>query len=204
MTQVAKVDFKGPTSVGPLVALDALSTEVQAVVDVLARIRKFLEAESHTLEDADKCLAALQALKPSEPQLTELAFQIEDGLLKATAEQIQEQLTLLLGAFPSSSTPDPMVYSRMMLIEVTAAGPSVIAVTMACSKLRRTLQWPPSIADVLHAIREEEACWQYRRRCVSAMTDEYTQAVSKLLEGRARLARPPAEKERERKVLLGA
>jgi hypothetical protein len=103
MTQVVKVDFSGPKSVGPLVALDALSTEAQAVVDVRARIRKFLEAEPHTLEDADKCVAALQALKPSEQQLTELGFHIEDGLLKATAEQIQEQLTLLLGAFPASS-----------------------------------------------------------------------------------------------------
>jgi len=201
MTQVVKLEFKGP-KFGPLVALDALSTEAQVVVDVQARIRKFLEAEPHTLGDADKCVAALQALQPSERQLTELALQIEDGLLKATAEQLQEQLTLLLGAFPSSSTPDPMVYSRMMLNEVTAAEPSVIALTMACSKLRRTLQWPPSIADVLKTIREEEACWQYRLRCASAMTNEYAQALSRLLERRAWLARPSAEKEREREEFL--
>ena len=202
MTQVVKVDFKGPKSVGPWVPLDVLSAEAQAVVDVRARIRKYLEAEPHTLEDADIVVAALQALKPSEQQFTELAPQIEDGLLKATAEQVQEQLTLLLGAFPSSSTPDPMVYSRMMLNEVMAAEPSVIALTMACSKLRRTLQWPPSIAEVLKTIREQEACWQYRLRCASAMTNEYAQALSKLLERRAWLARPSAEKEKEREEFL--
>jgi hypothetical protein len=97
MTQVVKVDFKGPKSVAPLVALDALSTAAQSMVDVRGRIRKFIEAEPHTLGGADKCLAELQALKPFEQHLTELAIQMESGLLRATTEQIQEQLTLLLG-----------------------------------------------------------------------------------------------------------
>ena len=197
MTQVVKVDFKGPKSVGPLTALDALSTEAQSVVDVRGRIRKFLEAEPHTLEDADKFIAELQALKPVDQDLADLAIHIENGLLRATSEQVQEQLALLLGAFPSSNTPDPMVYSRMMLNEVMAAEPSVITLTMACSKLRRTLQWPPSIADVLKAIREEEACWKYRLCCASAIADDYAEALSKLLERRA-YARTDEERAAER------
>jgi hypothetical protein len=202
MTQVVKVDFKGPKSVGPLTALDALSTAAQSVVDVRGRIRKFLEAEPHTLEDADKRIAELQALKPSEQDLTELAIQMETGLLRATSEQIQEHLALLLGAFPSSNTPDPLVYSRMMLNEVLAAEPSVIALTMACSELRRTLQWPPSISGVLKAIREQEMRWRYRLRCASVVANDHAEALSKLLERRAWLARPAAEKEAERKECL--
>jgi hypothetical protein len=198
MTQVVKVDFTGPKSVAPLTALDALSTEAQSVVDIRGRIKKFLEAEPHTLEDADKRFAELQALRPSEQRLAELTTEIDRGLSRATSEQIQEQLALLLGAFPSSNTPDPMVYSRMMLNEVMAAEPSVITLTMACSKLRRTLQWPPSIADVLKAIREEEACWKYRLCCASAIADDYAEALSKLLERRAWLARTDEERAAER------
>jgi hypothetical protein len=202
MTQVVKIDFKGPKSVGPLVALDVLSTEAQSVVAARGRIRKFLETEPHTLGDADKCLAALQVLKPSEQDLAELATQIESGLLRATSEQIQEQLAFLLGAFPSSNAPDPMVYSRMMLNEVAAAEPSVIALTMACSKLRRTLQWPPSIPDVLKAIQEQEISWHYRLCCASAIAHDYAEALSKLLDRRAWLSRPATEKEAEREERL--
>ena len=198
MTQVVRVDFKGPKSVGSLVVLDALSTEAQAVVDVKARISKFLEAEPHTLDEADKCVVALQALHLSEQNLSELALQIESGFVRATAEQIQEQLTLLLGAFPSSNAPDPMVYSRMMLHEVAAAQPSMIALTMACTKLRRTLQWPPSVSEVLKTIREQEACWRYRLRCVSAMANDHAEALSKLSERRAWLARTDEERAAER------
>jgi hypothetical protein len=140
----------------------------------------------------------LQALKPSEQDLTELAIQMENGLLRATSEQIQEQLALMLGAFPSSNAPDPMVYSRMMFNEVTAAEPSAIALTMACSKLRRTLRWPPSIPDVLKAIQEQEMRWQYRLCCASAIANDYAEALSKLLERRAWLARTDEERAAER------
>jgi hypothetical protein len=166
------------------------------------RIKKLLETEPHTLEDADKRIAELQALRPSEQHLAELATQMDRGLSRATSEQIQEQLVLLLGAFPSSSTPDPIVYSRMMLVQVMAAGPSVIALTMACSELRCTLQWPPSIADLLKAIREQEMCWQYRLYCASEILDAHSQALLKHMEKRAWLARPDEEKEAERKERL--
>jgi len=202
MTPVVKVDFKGPKSVAPLTALDALSTGAQSVVDVRGRIGKFLEAEPHTLEDADKRIAELQELKPSEQRLAELATQIGHGLSRATPEQIQEQLALLLGAFSASNTPDPMVYSRMMLNEVLAAEPSVIALTMGCSELRRTLRWPPSIADVLVAIREQQMRWQYRLGCASVIADDHAEALSKLRERRAWLVRPAAEKEAEREERL--
>jgi hypothetical protein len=105
MTKIVKVDFKGPRWVAPLIALDVLSTAAQSVVDVRGRIKKLLEAEPHTLEDADKRIAQLQALKPTEQHLTELCNQMEHGFQRATSEQIQEQLALLLGAFPSSNTP---------------------------------------------------------------------------------------------------
>ena len=165
MTKVVKVDFKEFKSLAPLVVLDALVRDAQSVVDLRVRLRKFAEAEPHSLEDADKRVAELQTLKPSEQNLIALATQIENGRRGATSEQIQEQLALLLGAFPSSNAPDPMVYSRMLLNEVAAAGPSVIALAATCSALRRTLRWPPSIADVLNDLREQEMRWRYRLRC---------------------------------------
>jgi ABC-type Fe3+-citrate transport system substrate-binding protein len=202
MTKVVKVEFKGPRSVAPLVALDALSTAAQSFVDVRAKVKKFLELEPHTLEDADKRIAELQALKPTEQHLIEVRNQMEHGFQRATSEQIQEQLVLLLGAFPSSNTPDPIVYSRMMFNEVLAAEPSVIALTMTCSELRRTLEWPPSIPRVLKAIREQEMRWRHSLHCASEQLNAHAKALSKLLERRASLARPNEEKEAERKERL--
>jgi hypothetical protein len=200
MTNVINIDFKEPTS--PLVILDALSAEAEKVVDARARIRQIAQAESRSLGDAERLIMALEVLKPSERDLIKLADQIEKGLVSATSEQIQGQLALLLGAFPSNNTPDPKVYSQMMLREVTAAGPSVIALTMACSELRRTLEWPPSIPVVIKAIRDQEAEWQYRLHCASIILKEHSQALSTQMERRAWLARPQAEKEAERKQQL--
>jgi hypothetical protein len=202
MTQIVKVDFKGPKSFAPLAALDAFSNEAQAVVDMRTRIGKFLDAEPNTIDEAGKCIAALLALKPFEQHVTELTTGIADGLRPATPEQVLEQLALLIGAFPASNTPDPMVYSRMMLNEVIAAGPSVLALTAACSELRRTRQWPPPTADVLKTIREEEARWQYRFRCASEILGAHAKALEKLKKARAWLARPDEQKKAERQECL--
>src|SRR5205823_867926 len=72
----------------------------------------------------------------------------------------------------------------------------------ACSELRRTLRWPPAIPEMLGAIREQELRWQYRLRCAFALPHDYAEALSKLLERRASLARPPAEKKAEREDRL--
>ena len=202
MTQIVRLGFKGPQTFAPLLELDALSNEAHSVVDRGKRIRKVLEVEPNSLHEADIWVAELQALKPSEQYVTELVTQIAAGLRPATSDQVQEQLALLVGAFPSSNAPDPMVYSCMMFNEVTAAKPSVIALTAACTELRRTRQWPPSTADVLKAIREQEMGWQDRLRCASVIVDDHAQSLSKLLERRAWLARPDAEKEAERKERL--
>jgi hypothetical protein len=203
MTQeVVKVGFKGPKSAVPLVTFDALAIEAQAIVEARRRIGKFMETEPHTLEDAAKCIAELEAQKPSDQHLAELALQLESGLLQATSEQIQEQLTLLLGAFPGSSTPDPHVYSRMMLTEVLATEPTRISLVATCSELRRTLRWPPSIPEVLLAIREQELRWRHRLWCAKTLGQDYAEALSKLLERRSWLAKPPGEKKAEREERL--
>src|SRR5262249_38946116 len=127
MTQV--VGSKGAELSAPLNALDALSTAARWLVDLQPRFQKLTEYGPHSVSDADKRIAELQSLKPSEPVLNELTMQIKTGLLIANPDQIRVQLALLLGAFPSSNASDPLVYSAMMLHEVRAAKPSVIALT---------------------------------------------------------------------------
>ena|SRR5690349_12506660 len=78
--------------------------------------------------------------------------------------------------------------------------PSRIALVAACSELRRTLRWPPAIREMLQAIRAQELRWQHRLGCAFALTNEYAEALSKLLERRASLARPAAEKNAEREA----
>jgi hypothetical protein len=76
--------------------------------------------------------------------------------------------------------------------------PKPIALIMACSELRSILQWPPPIADVLKAIREQEMRWRYRLHCVSAIVNDYAETLSKLVERKAWLARPEEERAAER------
>lgn len=200
MTQVVKLGFDGPQTFAPLLELDTLSNEAHSVVDRVKRIRKLLEIEPNSLHEADIWVAELQALEPSKQQVTELATRISDVLRPATSGQIQEQLALLVGAFPSSNAPDPIVW--MLLLEAIAARPSLIALTAACTELRRTRQWPPSTPDVLKAIRDQEMRWRNRLSCASEIVELHERAVQELLKRRGWFARSEQEKKAERKERL--
>src|SRR5262245_2445271 len=202
MTNVVRLGFKAPESLVPLLELDRLSDKAQSAVDKRNHIRSLLAIEPKSLREADMWISELQALAPSRQEIGELETRITNGLEPATPQQIQEQLGLLVGAFPSSNAPDPIVYSRMLLIEVAAAAPSLLALIAACAQLRRTRQWPPSASDVLAAIRDEEVRWRQRLSCGSEMVEAHAKALKQLLAKRAWLARSDEETEAQRKDRL--
>ena len=59
------------------------------------------------------------------------------------------------------------VSGALVFDEVVIAAPGVLVLESAVRKLWRTLDWFPSIGQLLQAIREEDACWEYWFRCVS-------------------------------------
>jgi hypothetical protein len=202
MNAIVKLNRKPAYLLTSLAALDAFALEAQAVVDIRVRIGKSVDQEPHTLEQADRQIAALLDLEPCEQTINEVTRRLVDGLQPAATEQTRQEIALLVGAFPSGNVPDPAVYSPIMLREVIAIRPSVLALAAACNKLRRTCRWQPPIADVLQAIREEEALWRYRLRCVSEVSHEHAQALEKLEKARAWLARPDEQKKAERQERL--
>lgn len=135
------------------------------------------------------------------PSCRDNAFSLTEVLLPATTDQVRELVTVVIGAF-SSYVLDLAVHSQAMYADVAAARPSVISLASACWKLRHTRQKRAEIADVLQAIRDEEARWQYRLRCVVEVGHEHAQALAKLRERRAWLARPDEERNAERQKRL--
>jgi hypothetical protein len=198
MNELVKADLKRPKPLEPLVEFDALSNEAQTVLDTGTRIYELSDGEPGTLEEADGRIAALLVLRPCEQHVSDLTKRLAAARKPATSAQVQEQLVLLAGVFPSSNGPDPRVFAPLLPKDVKAAGPSLIALVAACCRLRRTRKWLPTIADVLEAIGEEEARWQHRSDCASEILGAHAKALEKLDKARAWLARPDEQKKAER------
>lgn len=198
MNEMVKVDLEQPRPLQPLVEFDALSNELQRVVHTWTRIYELRDYEPATLEDTDRRIAELRALGPCERYVSDLTRRLAEARKPATSAQVQEQLILLVGVFGSSNGPDPRVYAPLLPQDVRAASPTLIALVAACCRLRRTRKWLPMIADVLEAIREEEARWQHRLDCASEIIGAHAKALAKLQKARAWLARPDEQKKTER------
>lgn len=78
--------------------------------------------------------------------------------------------------------------------EVAAVAPSLIPLDAACRGLRRTLCWPPAVADVLKALSLETERCRHRLDCARGIVVQRAQAVAELTEQRDRRARDEAER----------
>jgi hypothetical protein len=80
-----------------------------------------------------------------------------------TEHHVRKHIALLLGSLPNSKPGNPAVYSGMMIEEVMAQdGISLAALESACSDIRRTLKFAPSIAEVIDAIVDQDNLWSPR------------------------------------------
>jgi chromosome segregation ATPase len=70
----------------------------------------------------------------------------------------------------------------------------LIALDTMCRELRRTLKWPPSIAEVLDGLKEAEALWSNRYSRLQALPKCRANAIAKLTDERNRLAAEQEEK----------
>jgi hypothetical protein len=77
---------------------------------------------------------------------------------------VTEQIALLLASFQNARPGTPKVFGRMLTEEVYANSPNACVLESACRQVRRTKDFPPSIAEVLKAIDKEGDAWCERRR----------------------------------------
>ena len=65
----------------------------------------------------------------------------------------------LLGAFPNANPADPKVFVSTLIDDMAGCDASLVVIEAAVRKVRRTMKFLPSIAEVLEAIRDEETAW---------------------------------------------
>jgi hypothetical protein len=84
----------------------------------------------------------------------------DDGNI--TEDVVRKHLALLLASFPNANPGNAEAYSGMMVEEVMAEYPTLVALESACSQIRRTSKFPPTTAEVIEAIQEHGELWSER------------------------------------------
>jgi hypothetical protein len=59
-----------------------------------------------------------------------------------------------IGAYPNAGPHSPEIYIPRIIEEIVAAEPCAIALEAACRRLVRTCKFPPTVVEVLEALRE--------------------------------------------------
>ena len=90
------------------------------------------------------------------------------------------------------------VSAALIFDEVVIAEPGVAALQSAVRKLWCTLDWFPSIAQLLKAVREENARWEFWQDCVAHVRAEHDILISRLEAVRSQLLRSHHELQTER------
>ena len=82
-----------------------------------------------------------------------------DELFDGERKFVSDQVALLLGSFPNAVPHSPEVYTRMLIEEICNAKPHPCELESACRRIRRTMKFPPSSAEVLEVLEEEGSQW---------------------------------------------
>jgi hypothetical protein len=106
---------------------------------------------------------------------------------------VSEQIALLLASFQNARPGTPKAFGKMVIEEVYANNPNACVLESACRRVRRNQDFPPSIAEVLKAIKEESSAWSDRWDLLNYdADDEMRQDLEKAIaEAEAKIA--PAE-----------
>lgn len=125
--------------------------------------RDIERAERH-LKDRPKLEKLLARFKAAEKfydrdELYEQRYVDDDHPQMIGEKFVSDQLTLLVGAFPNSVPHSPEVFTKMLFEEVKAYNPHAIILESACRVLRREKNFVPTVAEMLKALKEEDARW---------------------------------------------
>jgi hypothetical protein len=144
--------------------------------------------DEHYREMAERCERDRKDLDP------ESAYDENDDI---TEEMVSGHITALLAAFPNDRAADPEARFILMVEDVMAARPRLTVLDSACRQVRRTSKFPPTIAEVLAAIKEQEAKWEERWNaieCIATVADDMRRLLPEELEHRAVAKREQEER----------
>ena len=121
----------------------------------------------------------------------------EDG--EITEERVRVHIGLLLGA--SNANPgNPEAYAGAMVAQVHAECPSVIVLESACDQIRCTVNFLPSTAEVIAAIREQDELWSPRLDAIDDCAYDAEELREKLETARKLVDAEKAKREEERRA----
>jgi len=122
----------------------------------------------------------------------------EDGNL--TEARVRQHIGLLLASIPAGAKAgNPEVYLGMMVEEVMAQeGTSLAALESACSQIRLTLKFQPSIAEVIDAIVDQDNLWSPRWSAVDDCADYAEELRDELKIATELVAAEKAKREQQR------
>lgn len=141
-----------------------------------------------TRGDVEAAERTLAEIEPDPDHIAAVRAAMAEGLAPASRQEISQHLALLIGAFPTPvQASDPAVYSRMMVEDCVAARPSRLAIESACTKLRRTLKWPPAISEVLEMLADEQRFWSVWAGRLPDYAEQHRKAVEGVRRQRERI-----------------
>jgi hypothetical protein len=171
----------------PWAEIDALAVDADAAWNLHEEINAIRSRGCRGVSEIDCGITELDGYAAKLRNVGALAARLDDALAPANSRHIGEQLTMLVAAFRASTAPDPAAYSKLLFQEVSAVAPAVVVLVTACRHLRRTLKWPPAIAEVLSAIADHDATWRNRYAVAMKLPEARTGAIESLRKTRAEI-----------------
>jgi hypothetical protein len=102
----------------------------------------------------------------------------DDGIKrKIVAEKVSD----MLGAFPNLGPHDPQRYIPRMVDEIKAALPFAAALEETTRRIVREKTFPPTVAEVLKILREEDERWEGRISMIdTTQYEDFTVGIKKI------------------------
>ena len=176
-------------SISPVEADQELGLQIEALscacLDVSTALykqdAKALRAATATLSEmaAGDCYARLQALASG-------------GLPAATRVQIAQHLGVLMTCYQNARPSE--VFVKIVIGDVDDMKPTLLALQQACRNLRRTCIFPPTIAEILRALREAEERLSLRLKFIREIPYQLDRASRELAVQAERQNRCPVPK----------
>jgi hypothetical protein len=106
------------------------------------------------LPDRKQVFARALEAKPLDPEA--LLADLQALARPASRQDIGEQLVIIVGCFPNAKADDAEIYGRMLAEYVADTNPSISDLITARDRLIKSLDFRPSIAEVLRFLGTEK------------------------------------------------
>jgi hypothetical protein len=154
--------------------------------------RWFERRDKHFREVARDLKVALEQFNP------ENAY---DDNYQLTETRVRTHIAMLVGSIPNATPGNPEAYVGMMVEEVMATeGVTLPALESACSQIRRTVKFTPSISEVIEAIQEQIKLWEPRFDAIHDWDDAAGMLRDELKVATELVAVEPVKREEQRRA----